>query len=151
MIASPPTHAASFFTVGSLPATRIFQTATLLQNGKVLVAGGISTNGMSQASAELYDPGTGVWTAINPMNIPRNQHTAILLPNGKVLVTGGQNASGVPVTTSELYDPATGSWTTTGSMGAARAVHTTTLLVEWQGAGGGRRQFQRLCRGVGNL
>ncbi|HEY5434931.1 MAG TPA: kelch repeat-containing protein, partial [Candidatus Limnocylindrales bacterium] len=100
-------------------------TATLLRDGKVLVAGGM--NGFDLlASAELYDPGTGTWTATGSMLTPRSGHTATLLPDGTVLVAGGQPRS--PVASAELYDPSTGTWTATGSMGTIRAQHTATLL-----------------------
>jgi Kelch motif len=64
----------------------------LLPNGKVLVAGG-STGIDVVSSAELYDPGTGTWTATGSMATARYFHTARLLPNGKVLVAGGFNGS----------------------------------------------------------
>ena len=63
-------------------------TATLLPNGKVLVAGGYDSVG-SLASAELYDPASGTWTATGSLATARASHTATLLPNGKVLVAGG--------------------------------------------------------------
>ncbi len=81
----------------------------MLPNGKVLVAGG--ANGSDTlASAELYDPASGTWTA--PAASPPHAiyHTATLLPNGKVLVAGG-SASSVTLASAELYDPATGTWT----------------------------------------
>ena len=63
-------------------------TATLLPNGQVLVAGGFT--GISNlASAELYDPATGLWTTTGSMATARYRHTATLLPNGQVLVAGG--------------------------------------------------------------
>jgi hypothetical protein len=110
-------------------------TATLLPNGKVLVAAGeyVSTQfGRDQrlASAELYDPASGTWTATGNLATARYLHTATLLPNGKVLVAGGAGtgANPPPLATAELYDPALGTWTTTGSMATARASHTATLL-----------------------
>ena len=95
------------------------QTATLLQNGKVLVAGGDATG----VGAEMYDPATGTWTTTGSMVTARGPwKTATLLQNGKVLVAGGQNGP-LPLASAELYDPATGMWTTTGSMNVA-ATHT---------------------------
>jgi Galactose oxidase, central domain/Kelch motif len=107
-------------------------TATPLPNGRVLVAGGWATaDGPIVASAELYDPGTGSWTATGSMATPRGGQTATLLPNGTVLVAGGYTSkpSGqLAVDSAELYDPATGIWTAAGSMGTPRAHHTATLL-----------------------
>jgi len=61
--------------------------ATLLPNGKVLIAGGYGTNGLS--TAEVYDPATGAWAPTGAMTTNRYYHTATLLFSGKVLVTGG--------------------------------------------------------------
>ena len=66
-------------------------TATLLPDGKVLVAGAKAVGGIS-ASAELYDPASGTWTATGSLATAREVHTATLLPNGKVLVAGGLTA-----------------------------------------------------------
>ena len=68
--------------------TRTSHTATLLPNGKVLVAGGYNGFG-SLSSAELYDPATGSWSPTGSLGTARDSHTATLLPNGKVLVAGG--------------------------------------------------------------
>ena len=96
-------------------------TATLLRNGKVLVAGGRNATSYL-TSAELYDPATGAWSNTGPLTIGRRNHTATLLPNGKVLVTGGINGF-YHLTSAELYDPATESWSLTGSLAFGRAYH----------------------------
>ena len=77
----------SWVPTGSLVTARSRHTATLLPNGKVLVAGG--NNGSALSSAELYDPATGTWTATGSLGTARERPTATLLPNGKVLVAGG--------------------------------------------------------------
>src|SRR5213076_2153914 len=125
---------------GSLASARAGQpsghTATLLPNGKVLVAGGGDINGI-RASAELYDPASGTWSATGSLATARSGHTATLLPNGKVLVAGGYVSVGDPYgefftitffASAELFDPASGTWRATGSLATARDYHTATLL-----------------------
>ena len=71
------------------PPHATVHTATLLPNGKVLVAGGCGIGSHSLSSAELYDPATGSWSGTGSLGTARSEHTATLLPNGKVLVAGG--------------------------------------------------------------
>jgi N-acetylneuraminic acid mutarotase len=113
---------------GRMSAARLFQTATLLPNGKVLVAGGCGDPDCNSAlaSAELYDPATGTWSTTGHMSAPRSEHSATLLPDGKVLVSGGRNPS--VLNSAELYDPVTGRWTGTGAMTGPRYSFTATLL-----------------------
>ncbi|MGH9767201.1 MAG: kelch repeat-containing protein [Blastocatellia bacterium] len=108
---------------------RFNHTATLLLNGKVLVAGGLRSSGNTLSSAELYDPATGQWTPTGGMTELRESHTATLLPNGKVLAVGGSR-NNVPLRSAELYDPTTGSWSRTGAgqLSIPRDGHTATLL-----------------------
>jgi WD40 repeat protein len=115
-------------TTGSLATARYVHTATLLPNGKVLVAAGYNDSSGYLASAELYDPATGTWTATGSLATARFFPTATLLPNGKVLVTGGYNDSSPALASAELYDPATGTWTATGNLTTARFFQTATLL-----------------------
>src|SRR5262245_13413865 len=106
----------------SLNIARVEHTATLLANGKVLVAGGANRGLLN--SAELYDPASGTWSATGSLTTARFGHTATLLPDGKVLVAGG----GSTLNTAELYDPTTGTWNVTGSLNTGRYRHTATLL-----------------------
>jgi N-acetylneuraminic acid mutarotase len=119
-------------TTGSLNIAHEYHTATLLTNGKVLVAGGGSTGGGATNSAELYNPATGTWTTTGSLNVKREMYTATLLPNGQLLVAGGTGGN-TPITNSaELYNPSTESWTATGSLNIARYGHTATLLTDGQ-------------------
>lgn len=127
--------AASWSYTGNLNAFRDNHTATQLQNGKVLVAGGAKCHTENNVfvcqyfdSAELYDPATGTWSSTGNLNTARADHTATLLPNGKVLVVMGGNNSGI-LNSAELYDPATGTWSYTGNLNTARFGHTATLLL----------------------
>jgi hypothetical protein len=101
---------------GSLTVPRWFHTATLLPNKRVLVAAGLTGTPISnaKASAEIYDPAIGTWTATSSLAVPRWAHTATLLPNGQVLAAGGANTT--LLASAELYHPGTGRWTATGSM-----------------------------------
>jgi len=115
---------------GALANARDSYTATLLPNGKVLVAAGFN-GGTILGSSELYDPATNSWSAAAPLNTARRMHTATLLPNGKVLVTGGDIGgfgTYTPIASVELYDPATNSWSAAAPMSTPRSRHTATLL-----------------------
>ena len=113
---------------GSMIQGRNYHTATVLDDGKVLVVGGTGEprdNNIN--SAELFDPVTETWSPTGSINIARRYHTATLLSNGQVLVTGGGDETTV-INTAELYDPLTGQWTRTGDMIDSRSGHAATLL-----------------------
>ncbi|CAF3296373.1 unnamed protein product [Rotaria sp. Silwood2] len=115
-------------TTASMAMLRIFHTATLLNSGKVLVAGSGGYTGYT-ATCELYDPLTSRWHAAANMTIPRGFHTATLLKSGQVLVTGGStyDMDGA-LNSCEIYDPLMDKWSPTGSMATPRSSHTATLL-----------------------
>lgn len=105
-----------------------FFTATLLPDGRVLIAGGLISAAARPAmmpdrtaTAEVYDPATGAFSAVGPMAAPRYMHAAAILPDGTVLVAGGAHElppSGLPAVASdaEIFDPATGTFRVTGSL-----------------------------------
>jgi N-acetylneuraminic acid mutarotase len=117
-----------------MTTSRENHTATLLQNGQVLVVGG-ATGGQGSAttSTELYDSVAGTWSSAVTLTNPRVLHTATLLPNGKVTVIGGSSGftttSDCCVAVSETYDPTANAWSVATSLaGIARESHIAALL-----------------------
>jgi hypothetical protein len=118
----------AFTLTGEMSATRVFHTATLLGDGRVLITGGDDRYTNTYDSAEIFDPSTGIFTPTGNMVYARSAHTATLLTNGKVLLAGGAGAHAIAPLSAELFDPATGQFTATGSMITTRFDHTATLL-----------------------
>ena len=128
--------AAGFSETGSMSKPRSGHTATLLANGKVLIAGG-GVSGIDDTSTELFDSATASFLVTGSMKAARFGATATLLADGRVLFTGGLGQAGggldqggfLPIlNTVEIYDPATGTFATTGNMVVPRMSHTATLL-----------------------
>jgi WD40 repeat protein len=113
---------------GRLHDARFGATATRLQNGQVLITGGVALDTTASAVAELYDPSRGGFLLTGGLLTGRAYHTATLLPDGKVLIAGGVGSDGRPVRASELYDPANGTFVPTGNLIAPRFDHTATAL-----------------------
>ena len=121
----------TFSATGKMTVSRDAYTATLLANGKVLIAGGENPPDQPARSilrsAELYDPRTGAFTRTGDMIFPRSYHSATLLPDGKVLIAGGGRYIGSVLATAELYDPDTETFSATGDM-INSATNTAVLL-----------------------
>jgi len=121
-------------TAGMMTDSRWLHTAALLQNGTVLLAGGVDNNGIGSgealATAELYDPATGTFRATGSMAVMRGYHSSTTLFDGEVLVAGGRpNLSLAGITdTAEIYDPNTGRFTMAGNLVHAVYNHTSTPL-----------------------
>nr|WP_257461007.1 kelch repeat-containing protein [Archangium lipolyticum] len=122
---------------GTMTSIRSNHEATVLPNGKVLVVGGSyyeNSETLGRATAEIYDPALGTWSATGSMSTPRYYATATLLLDGTVLVAGGRTAnaggSSAYLATAELYNPASGTWKATGSMPSTNSVHSATLLLD---------------------
>lgn len=112
---------------------RFFHTATLLPDGRVLVAGGLDASNAALSSASVYDPALATWTRTGSLLAPRHGHTATLLDDGRVLIAGGaigatSDRPGVRTASAEVYDPRTGTFTDAGRMTVARSFHTAVRL-----------------------
>jgi hypothetical protein len=124
-----------------LTSFRYRHAATLLTNGKVLLAGGFfaaDLNGQLTyyylSSAEVFDPATSSFAPTGGMANNRSYPTLTTLADGRVLAVGGYNGAQYTAT-AELWDPGTGAWTSAGQLGAARRFHTATLLPNGYGGG----------------
>jgi hypothetical protein len=118
--------------IGTMNEMRAGHTATVLQNGLVLIAGGFKKgpDGESQIysrTAELFDPKTRMFTRTTDMNMGRAGHTATLLIDGRVLIAGGFTGKGM-TESAEVYDPSTKTFTSIGQMSSARSDFTATRL-----------------------
>ncbi len=130
---STTTEVGRVMRTASMHERRADHTATLLPDGRVLVAGGMVENGVFLNSAELFDPVKGTFVATASMQSRRVGHSATLLPNGKVLIAGGLAGrffEGGPgnVATTEVYDPPTGRFTPGPPMTTPRTGHAAVLL-----------------------
>jgi hypothetical protein len=123
----------TFQPTGPMTQPRYLHTLTLLGDGRVLVVGGadMSDGSGNLASAEIYDPSTGKFTATGSMSVGRAEHIATLIPGAagnKVLVAGGYGGGTLPLASAELYDVTSGTFSPTGSMTTPRQRQTATLL-----------------------
>ncbi len=132
----------SFTPTGSMTVPRAGQTITMLQDGRVLLTGGVQNAGYRSqlASAEIYDPATGTFSATGSMSTPREGHTATMLRDGTVLIVGGSDNGIHTLGTAEIFFPASGSFNLTGSLNQPRVAHVAALLGTGRVliAGGGR-------------
>ena len=121
--------AGTFSPTGPMAEARESDSATLLQDGRVLIVGG--QNNQILSSAELYDPKTGKFSPTGSLDAPRENHTASLMVDGRVLIAGGDPSGGdgqTPLATAEIYDPKSGTFSPIGSMIAARKRAGAALL-----------------------
>ena len=118
---------------GTMNEGRFGSTATLLNNGQVLIAGGNyypPSGGVGPSDSELYDPSTQTFAVTaGAMITPRQHHTATLLNDGTVLITGGDSQNNtVLVAGAEIYDPVANTFSATGSLNTASESHVAALL-----------------------
>ncbi|MGC5567825.1 DUF6603 domain-containing protein [Streptomyces sp. FR-108] len=129
--AAPPAAAETWTAAGALPSALSWVSAdepvVRLGSGKLLVAGGLDAAGSAVASAALFDPIAGTWTATGALGAARQSHTLTPLKDGRALAVGGRGTG--PLGTAEVYDPLTGSWSGTASaLRVPRFGHSATLL-----------------------
>ena len=110
---------------------RAWGTATVLQDGTVLLAGGHGTSGDDHlSSCLLFDPASETFRPTGFLHTCRHGHTATLLKDGRVLVVGGYNKSSSWLTDTELYDPDTGQWKVLAPPSGHGTSHSATLLAD---------------------
>jgi hypothetical protein len=130
---SPPSAApGQILRAKNMDARRADHTSTLLQDGRVLITGGMVENGAFLKSAELFDPKTRDFATTGNMQSNRVEHTATLLPDGRVFIAGGLASRTFDgpgaVASTEIYNPSTGLFTPGPSMTTARTGHGAILL-----------------------
>ena len=118
-----------FTMTGSMSQGRAYHSATLLPNGKVLIAGGYGGGTEPVASAELYDPASGTFSATGSMAEARDRQTATLI-GGKVLIAGGAGVASSALDTAELYDPSTGRFAPAEPMNVGRYGAAATTFTD---------------------
>ncbi len=117
--------------VASMHYKRSGHTATLLNNGNVLVAGGSADSAVELNKCEIYEPKENRWIEIDSINLARSAHNSLLLANGNVLISGGQNYhySGVPwLSSCEIYDLSKNKWINANKLIYARDSHLSFQL-----------------------
>lgn len=104
--------------------------ATLLQDGTILIVGGTSLGDAQPGASEIYDPATMTFTPVGSLRIARDFHTATLLPDGRVVILGGvgDSRAGKPVAKVEVYDPETQQFSVLGRLQRPRHDHSAILL-----------------------
>ena len=116
----------------NLHGGHVAHTATLLKDGRVLIAGGTDVYGLPRASSELFDPNVNRWARAADMIHPRAGHAATLLSDGSVLVTGGETGLGTfpieSLASAEIYHPTSDSWTSAAAMHVPRRMHSSIRL-----------------------
>jgi hypothetical protein len=110
----------------------VAHTATTLNDGRVLIAGGTNVRGVATSSSEIFDPKANRWTRAADMIHARAGHAAALLADGNVLVTGGETGMGIfsieTLSSAEIYHPVSNSWTAVAPMHAARRMPSSIRL-----------------------
>lgn len=136
-------------TGGAMNVARFEHTATLLDDGRVLVTGGqglpVSGQSPALASTELYDPAVDAFLKSNDLTEPRFNHTATKLADRSVLVVGGTGGpnNDLSLSTAEVFAPSSNSWSRVGPLTQGRTGHTATLMTDGRVLVAGGEQTSR--------
>ena len=131
LLPSPSPYQDIFRLTGSLAEPRMWHTATLLADGRVLVTGGqTGGDGTELATAAVWDPATGLFSPTGSMLHARSAAAAVQLSDGRVLIVGGASWANGTIAEAEVWDPATGAFSQAGSLAEARRSPTATLLAD---------------------
>ena len=113
---------------GSLKMARWGAHAVTLSDGRVLVAGGWTGSGVTgSADTEIWDQGSGKWTAVGPTPVPEG-FILVALPDGSALLAGGVHLSMNTLSNAYRFDPTTLKWTAVGKMSTATANRSAAVL-----------------------
>ncbi len=118
------------FQAAPLQTARHAHSATLLQDGRVLVVGGSNHSQGWLDDAELYDPSTNEWLVIPPPSSHGVEHTATLMNDGRVLVVGGAIGGSLQTGEVDIFDPQNNSWYSAAPLPSDRASHTAVRLTD---------------------
>src|SRR5262249_42925369 len=118
--------------------TRFYHTATRLEDGRVVVAGGGYDDTLlwfTLPNVDVFDPASGKWSLLAPLRAARRSHAAALLRDGRLLVSGGSDGgqddgaqAAVELGSMEIYGPGTNAWTPGPPLASGRTLHTATVL-----------------------
>jgi MYXO-CTERM domain-containing protein len=125
-IYNPATN--TWTTAAPMAGARFDHAATLLNDGRLLIAGGTTDNANAFSSAEIYNPANNTWSSAGALATARHDYSLTLLADGRALAVGGVNGSGTTITNAEVYNPMTNSWSTVSSISGARAGHSANRL-----------------------
>ena len=121
--------------LSNIPSNRLFPDIVTLNDGRILIVGGVDGNANTADSldvVEAYDPVKGEWKGLEPMNEPAVEQAVVSLADGRVLVAGGSGSMILRQETAraEIFDPVTNSWTLTGDMNVSRVSPEAIALTD---------------------
>ncbi len=127
--------------LSDVPSNRVFSNVSLLNDGRILIVGGVDAGAMLSGSSaadlhdmvEIYDPATGEWQSSEAMNKSAAEQSVIPLADGRALAIGGvvnDSNRALDTARAEIFDPVTNSWTLTGDMNVSRVSPEAIALTD---------------------